>query len=182
MIAAIPAHTVVPGDTLSQIAYSHHVSLSSVEAANPQIRDPDLIYPGDRIVFTGGQAKAGGGDHDADDGYLSSYTPKHAKASAVPPSHPANLGSYSYSGLESLWIAAGGNPGSAPTAACIAGFESGGNPNATGAAGERGLWQIHPAWGALSTYSPSGNAAAAVRISGNGSNWSPWSTHAKCGV
>lgn len=50
--------------------------------------------------------------------------------------------------------------------------ESGGNPNATGAAGERGLFQIHPLH-RDSTYDPEGNVRAALRISG-GYSWNAW--------
>jgi soluble lytic murein transglycosylase-like protein len=52
--------------------------------------------------------------------------------------------------------------------------ESGGNPNATGSAGERGLMQIHPLH-ADSTYDPEGNIRAAYRISGGGVDFSAWS-------
>lgn len=51
--------------------------------------------------------------------------------------------------------------------------ESGGNPNATGAAGERGLAQIHPIH-ADSTYDPEANIRAAYRISGGGVSWAAW--------
>lgn len=51
--------------------------------------------------------------------------------------------------------------------------ESGGNPNATGGAGERGLMQIHPIH-ADSTYDPRGNLAAAARISDYGRTFSAW--------
>ncbi len=51
--------------------------------------------------------------------------------------------------------------------------ESGGNPNATGAAGERGLMQIHPLH-RDSTYDPAGNLLAAFRISGGGTSWGAW--------
>lgn len=53
--------------------------------------------------------------------------------------------------------------------------ESYGNPWATGAAGEKGLLQIHPIHGALSTYDPAGNIAAAWIISSYGTDFSPWS-------
>lgn len=46
--------------------------------------------------------------------------------------------------------------------------------NATGLAGERGWFQIHPAH-FDSTYDPIGNIAAAERISKGGTDWSPWS-------
>lgn len=45
--AAEPArtHTVQPGDSLSKIAKAHGVSLQQVIAANPQVKNPDLIHP-----------------------------------------------------------------------------------------------------------------------------------------
>lgn len=46
-------YTVQPGDTLSEIAASHGVSLASLEAANPQIANPDLIYAGDAVSLPG---------------------------------------------------------------------------------------------------------------------------------
>jgi hypothetical protein len=89
---------------------------------------------------------------------------------------------FSYYGLERLWVMGGGNPAEEGVAACIAEHESGGRTYATGAAGERGLWQIIPGWGDLSTYDPVGNAHGAVVISHNGSNWGPWTTRHSCGV
>jgi hypothetical protein len=41
---------VKPGDSLSSLAQAGHQSLSGVEADNPQIADPNLIYPG-QVVF-----------------------------------------------------------------------------------------------------------------------------------
>jgi hypothetical protein len=52
--------------------------------------------------------------------------------------------------------------------------ESNWNPNATGAAGERGWFQIHPRYHPDATYDPAGNVAAAVRISNGGRDWSAW--------
>jgi Lysozyme like domain len=89
---------------------------------------------------------------------------------------------FSYYGLEQLWLAAGGAPGEQGVAACIAEHESGGYIYATGRAGERGLWQIMPSWGALSSYYPAENAYAAVVISHDGTNWGPWTTAPDCGV
>ena len=40
-----------PGDSLTSIASSHHVALSGVEEANPQIPDPSLIYPGETVYL-----------------------------------------------------------------------------------------------------------------------------------
>ena len=49
-------HTVVRGDTLYSIARRHDVSLQRLIAANPQIANPNRIYPGQTVVIpTGGQ-------------------------------------------------------------------------------------------------------------------------------
>lgn len=51
--------TVTAGETLSGIAQSEDVSLQSLEAANPQITDPNQIVPGEEItVPTGSTASA----------------------------------------------------------------------------------------------------------------------------
>ena len=47
-------YTVKSGDTLWDIARAHGVSLQSLIAANPQIANPDLIYPGQKINIPGG--------------------------------------------------------------------------------------------------------------------------------
>ena len=44
--SAATAHTVVKGDTMWKIAVTYEVGLSEIKAANPQIVNPDLIYPG----------------------------------------------------------------------------------------------------------------------------------------
>ncbi|MDT9000959.1 LysM domain-containing protein [Paucibacter sp. APW11] len=44
-----PGHTVQPGETLQQIARAHGLSLKSLLAANPQLHNPDVIYPGTRL-------------------------------------------------------------------------------------------------------------------------------------
>jgi spore coat assembly protein SafA len=46
-------YTVKSGDTLSAIAAANGVSLQSLEAANPQISNPDLIYPGQNVNIPG---------------------------------------------------------------------------------------------------------------------------------
>jgi hypothetical protein len=52
--------------------------------------------------------------------------------------------------------------------------ESGGNPNAVGAAGELGLMQVMPRWHPDATTDPEGNLRAAYRISGGGVSFSAW--------
>ncbi|HEX4829954.1 MAG TPA: LysM peptidoglycan-binding domain-containing protein [Trebonia sp.] len=97
----------------------------------------------------------------------------------APPAPPsvAHLAHYSCSSLETLWKSAGGNAADAFMAAEIAMAESGGNPNAHSPTNDYGLWQINGVHGAMATYDPVRNAKAAISISGDGSNWRPWTTY-----
>lgn len=101
-------------------------------------------------------------------------------ASAAAMSAAGGGGTLSCSGLEALWESAGGSPGAAFMAAEIATAESGGRQSATdydsNGSVDRGYWQVNSINGALSTFDPAGNARAAVQISGDGTNWSPWVT------
>lgn len=42
-------YTVRAGDTFASIAHAHHVSLAALVAANPKVKNPSRIYPGDVI-------------------------------------------------------------------------------------------------------------------------------------
>lgn len=44
--SAAANHTVAPGDSLWKIAVKYQVGLSEIKSANPQIKNYDLIYPG----------------------------------------------------------------------------------------------------------------------------------------
>lgn len=101
--------------------------------------------------------------------------------------------------LEALWDQAGGLPSAAPVAAAIAMAESSGvttviantayprragyHAPSPGAQKEYsvGLWQInllaHPQYTEAQMLDPAKNAAAAIAISGNGSDFGPWSTY-----
>jgi len=50
-------YVVRPGDTLYSIARRHGISLSALVEANPQIRDPARIQPGDRLHLPGNGRK-----------------------------------------------------------------------------------------------------------------------------
>lgn len=52
--SAATTHTVVSGDSMWKIAVKYQVGLSEIKAANPQISNPNLIYPGQvlRIPIT----------------------------------------------------------------------------------------------------------------------------------
>ncbi len=47
--AASKEHTVVSGDTMWKIAVKYQIGLSEIIATNPQIVNPELIYPGQII-------------------------------------------------------------------------------------------------------------------------------------
>jgi LysM repeat protein len=107
----------------------------------------------------------------------SSSTPSSNDNTVVVQSAPAPRGSYSCSALEQLWDSAGGNPSDAVMAAEIAMAESGGNPNAISPTDDYGLWQINASNGSLATLDPYANAKSAIILSGNGTNWGPWTTY-----
>ena len=116
-----------------------------------------------------------GGDSGSSSASVSAPAPTTASNfSGGPTTTPA--GTYGCGGLESLWEQAGGSAGEAVMAASIATAESGGNPNAISPTNDYGLWQINGSHGAQATLNPLGNAEAAISISGNGSNWDPWTT------
>ena len=44
--SAAATHTVVRGDTMWRLAVRYEIGLDEIKKANPQIANPDLIYPG----------------------------------------------------------------------------------------------------------------------------------------
>jgi hypothetical protein len=155
-----------------------------------EIENPNLIFPGQVLQIphhlpasfggiAGGSASAGsltestGALHGT---LIGGIAEGIASAGPLTESTGALHGTLNCHGLEALWRSAGGVRSAEVTAASIAMAESGGNQSATGPVGERGYWQINTNHGALSTYNAHGNARAAVKISGNGTDWSPWTT------
>ncbi|MBQ7391910.1 MAG: SafA/ExsA family spore coat assembly protein [Clostridia bacterium] len=49
--SADTTHTVVSGDSMWKIAVKYQVGLSEIKAANPQIANPNLIYPGQVLTI-----------------------------------------------------------------------------------------------------------------------------------
>ena len=176
-LAAGPAlastHSVVAGDTLSGIAASAGVPLSKVEAANKWIKNPNLIYVGQKISVPDGrsgitpaapayyQAPAASGtsaaDSDADAGSATTGTPSASTGtssaasgtSSVSSGTPASSGTYSAS-----------SGGSAPSSfqQCVAWRESGNNPTASSA----GMYGILPStWASLGLSGTAGSASVA---------------------
>jgi LysM repeat protein len=174
---AARTYTVRPGDTLSGIAqrfYGRAADWPRLYQANrSKIRNPGLIYVGQVLSVPRDPHGAPAANHT----HTTAYRPRHSKPSSGGGSRGSHLhGTLGCGGLEALWRSAGGASWAKVTAASVAMAESGGQQYATGAAGERGYWQINPVNGALSTYSAYGNARSAVIMSRNGTNWSPWTT------
>lgn len=60
-MTAIGSYSIVAGDTLSQIAQRLGSSVQALQALNPHIDNPDLIFAGDSLQVSGtGSAAAGG--------------------------------------------------------------------------------------------------------------------------
>jgi LysM repeat protein len=192
--AARRSYAMQAGDTLSGITqhfYGPDANWRSLYAANkPKISNPNLIYAGEELRLPR-HLPAPAAVTAQPSASSTGYSPRHASAGSSGEASGAgsqaavgtaatttNLsGTLSCGGLEALWVEAGGSRAAEVTAASIAMAESGGNQFATGTVGERGYWQINPVNGSLSTYDPYGNARAAVIMSGNGTNWSPWTTY-----
>lgn len=138
---ALAVHLVQPGDTLSGIAASHGVSLASVEAANPQITNYDLIYAGQRINLPGGvrfthSQPSFGSSQPSSSSAGSSSTSSHSRSS----SSPSSISSAGYSSPDLADIP--GVPRS--FAACVAFRES---TNGTNQAYNGGVYGIITASG-----------------------------------
>ena len=170
--AASRTYTVRSGDTLSAIAkrfYGNAARWTWIYAANrSKIHNPNSIFVGQKLTIPS-HAPTG----------TAAYTPRHAKkpATVLASSAKKLSGNLSCSGLEALWKAAGGAPGSAFIAAEIAMAESGGRQYAHSPTNDFGYWQINGVHGAMATYNPIRNAKAAIAISSNGRNWRPWTTY-----
>jgi len=169
------SYTVQSGDSLASIAHRFYGNYNDwtwiYQANRGVIGNPNNIFPGEHLRIPNSAP--------AHASMAPNHRPRHAKpapattltTTAVP------SGTLSCHGLEQLWDAAGGNPGEAEMAAAIAMAESGGNQFAHSPTNDFGYWQINGVWGSMATYNPLGNAKAAIHISGNGRNWSPWTTY-----
>jgi LysM repeat protein len=176
-------YTVRPGDTLSSIAQRFYGSTADwqwlYQANRSVIENPNAIYPGEVLSVPYGPPASSTTSASASAGAAGAAGSAGSAASAgstMLTSSTTLSGTLSCSGLEELWEQAGGSDGQAVMAASIAMAESGGQQYATGTVGERGYWQINPNHGSLSTYDPLGNAKAAVIISADGTDWTPWTT------
>jgi LysM repeat protein len=192
-------YKVRSGDTLAKIAGDFYHKASDWQwlyhENHTRISDPNLIYPGQSVfvpadppanytlpvtlpVSHPGQSKpaASSGASEVVAQAASTRSPASTASSAGSGSTSLS-GTLGCSGLERLWEDAGGNPGEAVMAASIAMAESGGNQYALSPTDDYGYWQINASNGPLATFNPYGNARAAITLSDNGTNWSPWTTY-----
>ncbi|WP_187366548.1 transglycosylase SLT domain-containing protein [Trebonia kvetii] len=203
-VAKSTYYTVRSGDSLSTIAQRFYHKAADWQYLyhenEKKIADPESIDAGERLFIPAtvpasfkptaytpkhaastpapSTASSSGSTSSSGSGSgQSSSTPATTDSTVVTQSAPAPQGSYSCSALEQLWDSAGGNPSDAFMAAEIAMAESGGNPNAISPTSDYGLWQINASNGSLATLDPYANAKSAIALSGNGTNWGPWTTY-----
>jgi hypothetical protein len=139
-----------------------------VEADNPQISDPNLIYAGETVYVAPGGYAPGDGDRDADDGYPAGGAT--AQEAPAPVTSPSSTGTVT------------GAPGSFQQ--CVIARESGGNAQVMNSTGHYGLYQFSASTWAAYGGNPAdfGNASAAEQnqvfanaiAAGGQSNWAPY--------
>jgi hypothetical protein len=171
--AVVRVYIVRSGDTLSKIAgeFCGNPAKYPALARASGITNPNVIGVGQRIVLACGSR---GSAHRVTRTAAITGS-SYANGSA---NIPATSRVYSFAGMERIWIAAGGSPSAAYRAACIAEHESSGRSWVVSPTNDWGLWQIHA--GGYAMLNPYANAQRAIAISGNGSNWSQWTTRGMC--
>lgn len=162
-LAAGPAlastYTVQSGDTLSGIAARSGVSLSAIEAANPQIHNPNLIYVNQKVDVPDGRSGVTpipgpaapaptSATASADEGSSTTSQPAASEGTAASSSSSSSSSTVTSTG--------GGAPSSFQQ--CVAWRESGNNPTASSA----GLYGILPStWASLGYSGTAGEASVA---------------------
>ena len=181
---ATQSYTAQRGDTLSEIAKAHGVSLEGLLAANPQVLNPDVIYPDQSIALPAGVKPLGG-----------EGAPVSATTAANDPQAPYSGGPLDRTQLAQLFHEAGFRGENLVSMVAIAMRESSGDPaalNGNRATGDQsyGLTQINmlggmgperrEAFGLTSNdqlFDPQTNARVAFELSNNGTNLSPWGAY-----
>lgn|GEM_PF-1900056 len=174
-----------PGSITSSGNTSYHSSGEAIDVAGPPagmlgfFRLMKSRYGGRlaELIYTPGGVGVKNGRPHRYSGRVAADHYDHVHL-AVDLGRPGIGDGYGAPRLADLWQKAGGPKSSAVVAAAIALAESGGRPNAVNrnrdGSIDRGLWQINSVHGALSTFSPTANARAAVKISKRGRDFSPW--------
>lgn len=179
-------YTIKPGDTLGAIAGQFCGSpgkYPNLAGAN-HLANPDLIIAGASL-----DASQRACEH-APAVYrppapvavtsATTYTPRHRHTYTAARSQSqyhvyAAPGTFSFAGLEQLWVAAGGPAWAESAAASVAECESRGRSNAYNPSGATGLWQILGAVLPGNLYDPMTNARNAVsKFEASGNTWAQW--------
>ncbi len=143
------SYTVQAGDTMGGIAARFRISLGALEAANPQVTNPNVIYPGQHLNIPGGGRTAIGAPDPALGGTVGQWIHEAQQILA------ANGVPYSLMNASDINI--------------IIQNESSGNPNA------ENLWDInakegHPSIGLMQTIGPTFDAYC---LPGHTNIWNP---------
>lgn len=161
-LAAGPAlastYTVQSGDTLSGIAARSGVSLSAIEAANPQIHNPNLIYVNQQVHVPDGRSGVTPIPGPAAPAPVPATSDEGSSATSQPAASEGTAASSGSSTSSGTVTSAGG---SAPSSfqQCVAWRESGNNPTASSA----GLYGILPSTWASLGYSGTAGAASVAQ-------------------
>jgi LysM domain/Transglycosylase-like domain len=171
-LAAGPAlastYTVQSGDTLSGIAARSGVSLSAIEAANPQIHNPNLIYVDQKVHVPDGRSgvtpipgpsvsAATSAPATPDEGSTAASQPAASEGAATS-SSSTNSGTASSSTGSSSTVTSTGGGAPSSFQQCVAWRESGDNPTASSA----GMYGILPStWASLGYSGTAGEASVA---------------------
>ena len=172
-LAAGPAlastYTVQSGDTLSGIAARSGVSLSAIEAANPQIHNPNLIYVDQKVNVPDGRSgvtpipgpsvsAATSAPAAPDKGSTATSQPAASEGTATSSSSSTSSGTASSSTGSSGTVTSTGGGAPSSFQQCVAWRESGNNPTASSA----GMYGILPStWASLGYSGTAGEASVA---------------------
>jgi len=171
--------TVSPGNTLSGIASHHGITWEQLWYANyREVRDPNLIFPGEKLVIPARNAPSA--PQSAVNKWVYSSN-EGATGPAALPYHGTGTVVHQVTAAAPTAAApvTGGIPG---WATCIVARESGGNATVVNASsGAAGLFQDLPStWGGYDGYATASEAPVSVQIAFNqilsdyGTNLSPW--------
>jgi LysM repeat protein len=184
MLAAPTSYQVRAGDTLSIIAASQYGNSSTWPALwwinRKAIPNPNSLQVGQTLKLSSWHPTVSWLLEDALAASGSGAPASIVTTAFVKQSSAGYSADYSFSGLEALWVGAGGPASVESSAAAIAECESGGSVTAYNhSSGASGLWQILGApqnWtGSTDWFNPYTNAQAAVaKFKGAGDTFAPW--------
>ena len=189
--AARRTYAVRTGDTLSGVTqrfYGKDANWRSLYAANEsKISNPNLIYVGEELRLPR-HLPAPAAMPAQSSASTTSYTPRHAssgeaagassQAAVSTAATTTNLsGTLGCGGLEALWVKAGGSPGRGGHRGVHRDGRVRRQPVRHRNRRRARLLADQPGQRLALHLRSYGNARAAVIMSGNGTNWSPWTTY-----